>query len=147
MVFAAPAKAADDPPPLPVAQLTYADIVDLGDSSNLVVKARIRKQRTLGPQQSPGLRPGWVRLLIEADTEALISGPAAIGESLRFLADFPLGPKGKPPKLKKLSLLLWAVPVPGRPGDLQMIDVDSYALADPALEARCARRADAARRA
>jgi len=135
-LLAAPVAAADDPPPLPVSQLTYADLVDLSDSSRLVVKARIRKQSALKPEFSPGLRPGWVRLLIQADTETLISGRAAIGESLRFLADFPLGAKGKPPKLKKQSLILFALPVPGRPGDLQMIDVDSYALADPMLEAR-----------
>jgi len=116
--------------------MTYADLVDLSDSTKLVVKARIRKQRAIAPEISPGLRPGWVRLLLEADTEALISGRAAIGESLRFLADFPLGAKGKAPTLKKTSLLLFALPVPNRPGDLQMVDVDSYVLAEPAIEAR-----------
>lgn len=136
LLAAAPVSAADDPPPIAPAQLTYADLVDLSDSSQLVLKARIRKQRAIAPELSPGLRPGWTRLLIEADTEALISGRAAIGESLRFLADFPLDAKGKAPKLKKASVILFALPVPGRPGDLQMIDVDSYALADPALEAR-----------
>ena len=136
LLVAAPVSADDDPPPIPVSQLTYADLVDLSDSSELVLKARIRKQRMIAPALSPGLRPGWGRLLIEADTEALLAGRAAIGESLRFLADFPLDAKGKPPKLKKQSLILFALPVPGKPGDIQMIDVDSYALADPALEAR-----------
>ena len=130
------ALAADDPPPIAPSQMTYADLVDLSDSTQLVVKARIRKQRAIAAEISPGLRPGWVRLLIEADTEALISGRAAIGESVRFLADFPLDAKGKAPKLKKTGLLLFALPVPNRPGDLQMVDVDSYVLAEPAIEAR-----------
>lgn len=134
--LAGPVFAADDPPPIPPSQLTYADLVDLADSTQLVVKARIRKQRALPAAQSPGLRPGWVRLLIEADTEGLISGRAPIGESLRFLADFPLDAKGKPLKLKKTPLLLFALPVPNHPGDLQMIDVDSYILAEPVAEAR-----------
>ncbi len=131
-----PAQAADKLPPIPASHLTYADLVDLTDSSSLVVKAQIRRQVTLKPEQSPGLRPGWVRQLFEADTQALISGRAAIGESLRFLGDVPLDAKGKPPKLKKQSLLLFALAVPGHPGDLQLIDVDSYALADDMLEAR-----------
>lgn len=135
-VFAGPVFAADDPPPIAVSQLTYADLVDLADSSKLVVKARIRKQRVLAPEQSPGLRAGWVRLLLEADTEGLISGHAPIGESLRFLSDFPLDAKGKPLKLKKTPLLVFALPVPNHPGDLQLIDVDSYVLAEPAAEAR-----------
>src|SRR6187402_513520 len=88
--LAGPAIAADDPPPIAPSQLTYADIIDLADSAKVVVEARIRKQRPVAPEQSPGLRPGWVRLLLEADTEALVSGRAPIGESLRFLADFPL---------------------------------------------------------
>jgi hypothetical protein len=135
-LLAARVLAADDPPPIAPSQLTYADIVDLADSTELVVEARIRKQHAIGPEQSPGLRPGWVRLLLEADTEALVSGRVPIGESLRFLADFPLDAKGRPPKLKKTPLLLFALPVSNHPGDLQMVDVDSYVLAEPMIEAR-----------
>jgi hypothetical protein len=135
-LFAAPAAAADRSLPAPVVQLTYADLVDLADSAPLVVKARIRTQKTLGPELSPGLRQGWVRLLIEADTVALISGRAPIGESLRYLADVPLDAKGKPAKLKKQAMLVFALPVPGHPGDLQLIDVDSQIPADDATEAR-----------
>ncbi|WP_336979338.1 hypothetical protein [Altererythrobacter fulvus] len=131
-----PAVAAGQPAPVAASPLTYADIVDLADSSTMVVKARIRKQSTLAPVQSPGLRPGTVRLLVEADTEALISGRSAIGESLRYLVDVPLDAKGKAPKLKKQSFLIFAFPVPGVPRDLQLIDVDSQFPTDPALEAR-----------
>ncbi|WEK45660.1 MAG: hypothetical protein P0Y56_11535 [Candidatus Andeanibacterium colombiense] len=135
-LFCVPASAAEDRPAIAPAQLTYADLADLADSARMVVKAGIRKQRPLAPEQSPGLRAGWVRLLIEADTEALIAGHAPIGQSLRFLADFPLDAKGKPPKLKKAELVLFALPAANRPADLQLIDVDSYVAADPALEAR-----------
>lgn len=115
--------------------ITYADAADLGDAATLVVKARIRKQTTLPAAQSPGVRPGWVRQLIQADTETLISGRVPIGESLRYLVDVPLDAKGKPPKLKKQSVLLFARPVPGRAGELQLVDVDAQLLADPATEA------------
>jgi len=105
---------------------TYVDLVDLGDSSNLVVRAQIRKQTKVGPERSPGLRPGAVRLLLEAQTEALFSGSAAIGQSLRLLADFPLDAKGKPPKLKEVSLIFFGREVPGRPGELQLVTPYSY---------------------
>lgn len=119
---------------LPPPSLTYADALDLADSAALVVKARIRRQSTLGPEHSRGLRPGWVRLYIEAQTEALLSGRAAIGESVRYLADVPLDARGRAPRLTKQSMLIFALPVPGRPSDLQLIDVDSQIPADPATE-------------
>src|SRR5690606_8373689 len=45
---------------------TYVDLVELGQAANLVLKAQIRRQSTLGPERSPGLKPGWVRLYLEA---------------------------------------------------------------------------------
>jgi len=130
-----PAELAAQTAPESVPSITYADAADLGDAAALVVKARIRKQSTLPVERSPGVRPGWVRQLIEAETETLISGRVPIGESLRYLVDVPLNAKGKPPKLKKQSMLLFARPVAGRPGELQLVDVDAQLPADPATEA------------
>jgi len=135
-LLAGPVLARDETPAIPPAQLTYADLVDLADSSKMVVTAQIRKTRPLAPEQSPGLRQGWVRLLVEADTQALVSGKAPIGQALRFLADFKLDANGKPPRLKKTSLILFALPVAGHPGDLQLVDVDSYVLAEPEIGQR-----------
>jgi hypothetical protein len=122
--------------PAPLPRYNYVDLVELSQSANLVVKAEIRKQATVEPERSPGLRPGWVRLYLEADTQALFAGRTAIGESLRLLADFPLDEKGKPPKLKKLSLVYFGKEVPGRPGELQLLTPDSYMPADPVDEER-----------
>lgn len=130
------AQAAETAPAPPAPQLTYADLADLSDSAKLVVKVQIRKQKTLPPEYSPALRQGWVRQIFETQTLSLISGHTAVGESLRFLADVPLDAKGKPPKLAKQAMIVFALPVPGKPGDLQLIDVDSYTPADPATEAR-----------
>ncbi len=126
------AQAADSPPPA----LTYADLADLSDMATMVVKAQIRKQTTLAPAQSPGVRPGWARLYFEAQTQALIGGNAPIGESLKFLADVKLDAKGKVPKLRKKSVLLFAFEVPGRPDQLQMVDLDSMIMADEQTEGR-----------
>jgi len=117
-------------------QPTYADLADLADGANLVVKAKIRRQSALDPAQSPFLRPGWVRLYLEADTEALLSGKTAIGESLRYLADVPLDAKGKPPGLRKQEVLLFALPVPGKPDQLQLVTNEAQVPATPETEAQ-----------
>lgn len=117
-------------------QYTYADLVELSTSANLVVKAQIRRQVAVEPERSPGLRPGWVRLYIEADTQALFAGRAAVGGSQRLLADFPLDAKGRPPKLSKQSLVFFGREVPGRPGELQLLEPASYMAAIPEEEAR-----------
>ena len=117
-------------------ELSYADLADLALPATLIVKAQIRKQSALPPEQSPKLRPGWVRLYVEAQTEALIVGRSAIGESLTYLVDVPLNARGKVPKLKKQSVILFANPVAGHPEQLQLVDVDAQIAADPATEAR-----------
>ena len=110
--------------PVPQA-LSYADIVDLADGAPLVVRAQIRDQATVEPERSPGLAPGHVRLYVEARTTALIAGNAPVGESLRYLVDLPLNEKGKAPKLKKQDVLLFARPVAGQPGAIQLVEPDA----------------------
>ena len=88
------------------------------------------------PERAPGLRAGWVRLYVEARTEALLSGPPLTGAALRYLADVPLDGKGKVPKLAKRSVLLFARAVAGRPGELQLVAPDAQVLWGPQAEAR-----------
>ncbi|WP_234029580.1 hypothetical protein [Erythrobacter sp. THAF29] len=94
---------------------TYADLVALAERSELVIRARIRRQSQVSAERAPGLKPGFARLYIEAETLALIAGRSRIGESLAYLVDVPLDAKGKPPKLKKREVILFANPVRGRP--------------------------------
>ncbi|MCB2089319.1 MAG: hypothetical protein KDD98_10905 [Sphingomonadaceae bacterium] len=117
-------------------QLTYADLADLSDAATIVVKAQIRRQVQLEPERAPGLKPGFVRLYIEAETLYLLTGNAPIGESLRYLVDVPLDSRGKPPKLKKQDMLLFARTVPGRPGELGLVGPGAQQPWSEALEAR-----------
>ncbi|MEE4315538.1 MAG: hypothetical protein V2I74_01000 [Erythrobacter sp.] len=87
---------------------TYVDLVTLAENSELVLRARIRRQTAVEPERAPGLRPGFARLYIEADTLALIAGSARVGQSLAYLVDVPLDESGKVPKLKKREMLLFA---------------------------------------
>ncbi len=121
-------------PPPPVAA-PYADLADLADGAPLVLRAQVRKLAPVDPARAATVRPGWGRFYVEAKTELLYAGRSALGEGLRYLVDLPLDPKGKPPALKKQSVLLFARGVPGRPGELQLVAPDAQLAWNPASEA------------
>lgn len=100
---------------------SYADLADLSDEADLVIHAQIRKQIEVKPERAPGLAPGDARLYIEARTLGLIAGSTPVGETLRYLIDVPRDERGRVPKLKKREMLLFAQPVRGRPGEIQLI--------------------------
>jgi len=115
---------------------TYADLTALAERSELVIRAQIRRQTQVKPERAPGLQPGFARLYIEAQTLALIAGSTNVGESLVYLVDVPLNEKGKPPKLKKLEMLLFANSVPGRAGSVQLAGKSAQFAYSPELENR-----------
>jgi len=119
--------------------LTYADLVDLADRAPSVVRVQIRKVVPVEAARAPGVRPGWVRMYVEARPMGLLSGPPLPAESLRYLVDVPLDAKGKPPKLPRLAkrgVILFARTVADRPGELQLVAPDAQILWDEATEAR-----------
>lgn len=136
LAVAAHSPADSQPVPPQAAVLTYADLADLADGAPMVIKAQIRKIVAVEPERARGLRPGWARFYVEARTEALISGKVPIGEALRYLVDLRLDAKGRPPALKKKSVVLFARPVAGRPSEIQLVAPDAQALWNPALDQR-----------
>lgn len=108
----------------PEPSLTYADLVDLADPAQLIIEVKIRKQATVEPERSPGLRAGHVRLYIVAQVEKILAGSAA-SDSLRYLVDVPLGSNGKPPRLTGSHVVILGRPVPGRPADVQLVAPDA----------------------
>ena len=62
-----------------------ADLIDLADYADLVVRAKVRRQSDVAPERAPGLRPGYARYYIEADTQNLIAGNTPLGERVRSL--------------------------------------------------------------
>ena len=115
---------------------SYADLADLADPAQLVVKAQIRKQAEVERERAPGLAAGHARLYIEARTEALISGTVPLGESLRYVVDVPLTAQGKVPKLRKQDVIVFGRSVPGQPGVLQLVSPESQLLWSEDTEAR-----------
>lgn len=124
----APAPAA--PPP------SYADLANLADGTPLIVRAQPRKLVPVEAARAPGLRAGWGRFYVEARTEAVIFGRSGLGEQLRYLVDLPLDAKGKPPAVKKKSVVLFARAVPGSPDELQLVAPDAQLVWDPEIDAR-----------
>ena len=131
---ALPAGAQEEPSPQ--AGLTYADLADLADSSGLVLHAQVRKMARVDDERARGLKPGMGRFYIQATTKALLTGKAPVGESIAYLIDLPLDARGKAPKLKKQDVLLFARPVPGRPGEIQLVSPGAQQLWSEQTEAR-----------
>ncbi len=124
------------PTPIPAAAPSYADLADLSDSAGLVVHAKIKQAIPLSAERSGTVAPGLARVYVEAETVALIAGNAPLGQSVKYLVDVPLDSKGKLPKLKKREVLLFARPVTGKPGELQLVGPTSQLDWSPELEAR-----------
>lgn len=117
-------------------RLNYAQLVELAEGAELVVRAEVQRQIALKPERAPDVAPGYVRLYIEAETLALISGSAPLGAQLKYLVDVPFDARGKVPKFKKQQVLLFARSVPGRPSELQLSGESSQFLYSPNFESR-----------
>ena len=114
---------------------SFADLADLADPAGIVARVKITRTARLKPEQAPGVPAGWARVLVTAKTENLLVG-AQLGESVRYLADIRLDERGKLPKLNKKSVLVFANPVAGAPGELRLVSPRAQILADPATEQR-----------
>lgn len=131
-----PVLAAESIPSAQIAESrTYADLADLADHATIVVRAEVLKASRLKPEQSGNVRTGYARVYIEAKTRALLVGNG-IGESIKYLADVKLSPEGKLPKLRKAQIIVFANPVPGRPGELRLVAPDGQIFATPDMEHR-----------
>ncbi len=133
-----PAQADSQPlMPAPVASApSYADLADMADAAQLVIRAKPRKVARVEPERAAGLKPGWVRLYIEAQTEALLGGNNPVGGRFSYLADVQPDSRGKLPDIRKPGVILFARMVPGRPGELQLVAPDAQLIWDAALETR-----------
>ena len=115
---------------------TYADLVGLAEGSAIVAEVAVKDQALVEAERAPGLAAGRARLYLETQTQRVLKGPSALGESVSYLADLPLDAKGRPPKLRKQTFIVFANPVVGRPGELQLIAPDAQLPLDPTIEER-----------
>ena len=128
------------PAPFPVAAATgtaphYADFADLVLAAPLIVDATIRSTAAINGPEAAGVAPGFSRLYVQADVNALVSGSAGVPPRIGYLVDVPSDSAGRAPRLKKVRVLLFARPVEGRPSQLQLIAKDAQRRWTPAADA------------
>lgn len=114
--------------------MPFADLADLATAAPMVVVVTVAKASKVDPARTGPVRDGYARAYVEADTKTLLSGPT-IGAKVRYLADVRLV-DGKLPRLKKQTMVLFAQPVAGRPGELQLVAPDAQVPLAQAGEAR-----------
>lgn len=115
---------------------TYADLVDLSDSAQIVLRAQVRSMARVEDERAPGLRAGQGRFYIRARTRALLTGSAPVGESLAYLVDLPLDPRGRPPAIKGKEVIVFARRVAGSPGEIRLVAPDAQLVWSEELETR-----------
>ena len=115
--------------------LSYADVADLADRAPLVAQVRIRNIIALKPDQAGSVPAGKKRLFVEADVTSLIRGESGIAPRVTYLYDAPVDARGRLPRLKKASMILFARPGT-RPGEVQLVAPDAQVAATPADLAR-----------
>jgi hypothetical protein len=118
------------PPSSSSVALSFADVADLSDAAPIVAQVRIRNIIPIKREGADGTPAGRKRLFVEADVTSLIRGESGIAPRVTYLYDAPVDPRGKLPKLKKASAILFARAA-SRPGELQLIAPDAQIAATP----------------
>ncbi len=122
--------------PAALPALSYADLADLALTAPVIAAVEITRATRLKDADAAGTLPGFQRFYIEATVVTLLRGAGGLPAQVRYLVDAPLDARGKPPKLKKLKVLLAAAPVAGRSGELRLTAKDGQRPWTPALEQR-----------
>lgn len=142
-IGALPALLAAAPPAVPresvaaAPALSYSDSVDLALAAPVVAHVRLAQAIQLRKEQAAGVRPGWFRYYVEADTLALVRAPRPLPARINYLVDLPAAAGGKAPRIAKGSeYLILAAPVGGDSGSLRLIAPDAQLPFSPAEAAR-----------
>lgn len=131
------------------AALPYAYHADLVLAAPVIVVATVRSATRIKGAEAAGVAPGFVRSYVEGDVTALIRGAGGLAPRIGWLVDMPVGPDGKPPKLRKAQVMLFGRAAPGttgsgQGGQLQLVADDGQIDWTPALDALVRRIARAA---
>lgn len=117
---------AQTPPPtnLPVAASSYADVADFAAEAATIVHARIRRATVVDPTRAPGVPAHLVRLYVEADVQAALYGSTPLAPRIAYITDQPRQANGKPPRLNRAEVLLFARAVTN-PTQLTLVSPDA----------------------
>jgi len=115
--------------------LQYADLADLSVNAPVIVHATVKKAIKVDPKRVLNAPIGTQRFYIIATTNALIRGQGGISETIRYIIDLPLDARGRAPKIKRKSFLVFARNSSAS-GDVQLIARDAQIAWSPARDAR-----------
>ena len=118
----------------PRAEPGFVDIADLTVAAPVIVKATVARAERIADRDSPGLAPGYARLLVTAVVETAIAAPGAVPAKLRWLWDIPLDARGKIDKRKNMAVMAWLA-VPDAQGKTQLVNPYAQQPWNPALDA------------
>lgn len=99
---------------------TYADLVTLIERSDVVADVEAASAVRIKGADASTVPAGFQRFYIEGRLLALLGGKKGLPGGISWLADVPLGPANRAPKLKKARLLIFADTVTGRPGEVRL---------------------------
>lgn len=115
---------------------SYADLADLVLAAPVIADVAVRSTARIKPAEAVGLAPGMARLYVEADVQSLVRGADGLPPRIGYLVDVPTDGRGRPPKLKKARFLLFARPVPGGAGQVQLVSRHAQVDWTPEVDAR-----------
>lgn len=115
---------------------SYADVVDLVLASPVIADATVRSAAKIKGAEAASAAPGTQRFYVEATAGALLRSPGAMPPVLGYLYDAPLDPGGRAPRLKKQRVMVFARPVGGEAGQLQLVAPGAQLAWTPALDAQ-----------
>jgi len=103
-----------------VAGLPYADLADLILSAPVIATVTIRSATRIKGAEAADVAPDHVRFYVESDVNTLIRGREGLPPRIGYVVDSPLDWRGKPPRLKKERMILYARPVAGSMDQVQL---------------------------
>lgn len=113
----------------------YAEIMSLTLRSPVVADATIRSAARITGPEAAMVPPGWHRYYVTVDLAALLRGEAgSVPPRVGYVLDVPLDARGRPPKLRKSRVMLFARPVAGRPDQIQLIGLNAQQPRTPAID-------------
>jgi hypothetical protein len=114
----------------------FAEVADLVLAAPLIIDVTITSATRIKGAEAAGVAANAARFYVEADVGALIRGSGAMPARIGYLVDVPLDFRGRAPNLKKSRVLIFARPVPGRPDQVQLVQLDAQRSWTPALDQR-----------
>ncbi|MET4594922.1 MULTISPECIES: hypothetical protein [unclassified Sphingomonas] len=98
----------------------YADLADLILGAPVIADGVIRSTTRIKGAEAAGVVPGQTRFYVELDVTALIRGSNGVAPRIGYLLDVSPDANGRPPKLKRARVLVFARPVAGTPTQVQL---------------------------